>query len=110
MNETIETYIPDFVIRKAKKQDVALILSFIRELADYEKLLDAVSASEIQLKETLFGKQPTAEVIIGEYVGAPVGFALFFHNYSTFLGKPGLYLEDLYSTRLGFPYLIIAAT
>lgn len=96
MKNITETYIPDFIIRKADRSDVPLILSFIRELAEYEKLLDEVTATESQLAETLYGENPTAEVVIGEYKNSPVGFALFFHNYSTFLGKPGLYLEDLY--------------
>jgi len=96
MKAITETYIPDFLIRKAKAADSGLILQFIRELAEYEKLLHEVTASAEQISETLFGVNPTAEVIIGEYKDTPVGFALFFHNYSTFLGKPGLYLEDLY--------------
>ena len=96
MKEIVQTHIPEFYIRKAHKKDAALILSFIRELAEYEKLLHEVTATESQLDETLFGDKPTAEVVIGEFKGQPVGFALFFHNYSTFLGKPGLYLEDLY--------------
>lgn len=85
-----------FEIRKANVSDVSIILGFIRELAEYEKLLDQVVATEESLKETLFGKKPFAEVIIGEVNSQPVAFAIFFHNYSTFLGKPGLYLEDLY--------------
>ena len=83
-------------IRDATKDDVPLILSFIRELAEYEKLLDEVVATEANVTETLFGKTPRAEVIIAEQNGGPVGFALFFHNYSTFIGGPGIYLEDLY--------------
>ena len=92
----IATSIPDFFIRQSNEKDVPLILRFIRELADYEKLLHAVSASEENLKTSLYGTSPTAEVVIAEYKNQPVGFALFFHNYSTFLGKWGLYLEDLY--------------
>jgi GNAT superfamily N-acetyltransferase len=75
---------------------VPLILSFIRELAEYEKLLHEVVATEDGLRETLFGPKPGAEVVVAELDGAPVGFALFFHNYSTFAGRPGIYLEDLY--------------
>ena len=85
----------DFTIRFADEDDVKLILEFIRELADYEKLLDQVTATEEILHDSLFVKK-AAEVVIGEYEGKPVGFALFFHNFSTFLGKPGIYLEDLY--------------
>lgn len=83
-------------IRAALPADVPLILTFIRELAEYEKLLDEVSATEDLLKHTLFGQNPKAEVIIAEDDSNPIGFALFFHNYSTFLGKPGIYLEDLF--------------
>jgi GNAT superfamily N-acetyltransferase len=83
-------------IREATSSDVPLILGFIRELAEYEKLLHEVVATEDGLLETLFGAKPGAEVIIAETEGAPVGFALFFHNYSTFAGRPGIYLEDLY--------------
>lgn len=94
MNKKIQS--KNFEIRNANVSDVSIILGFIRELAEYEKLLDQVIATEESLKETLFGKKPFAEVIIGEVNSQPVAFAIFFHNYSTFLGKPGLYLEDLY--------------
>jgi GNAT superfamily N-acetyltransferase len=83
-------------IRKASVNDCPLILSFIRELADYEKLLHEVVADVAGLEESLFGDRPYAEVVIAEYETQAVGFALFFHNYSTFLARPGLYLEDLY--------------
>ncbi len=83
-------------IREAKIEDVPLILQFIRELADYEKLLHEVVATEEILRETLFGPRPGAEVVIGYADQKPAGFALFFHNFSTFLGRPGIYLEDLY--------------
>lgn len=83
-------------IRTAGANDVSTILGFIKELADYEKLSHQVVADEQQLSATLFGERPSAEVIIAETDGAPAGFALFFHNYSTFLARPGLYLEDLY--------------
>lgn len=83
-------------IRLAKVEDCTLILAFIKALAEYEKLSHEVVATEQQLRETLFGAKPAAEVIIAEHAGKPVGFALFFHNYSTFLAKPGLYLEDLF--------------
>ncbi|MBC2850085.1 GNAT family N-acetyltransferase [Cetobacterium sp. 8H] len=85
----------EFKIRIAKEEDTSLILKFIKELADYEKLLPEVVATEEILRESLF-KRNMAEVIIGELNGKPIGFALFFHNFSTFLGKPGIYLEDLY--------------
>ena len=84
-----------FTIRFAIEEDVPLILRFIRELADYEHLLHEVVATEALLREWLFVKK-TAEVIVGEEDGTPVGFALFFHNFSTFLGRSGVYLEDLY--------------
>lgn len=85
----------EFKIRIAKEEDTSLILKFIKELADYEKLLSEVVATEEILRESLF-KRNMAEVIIGELNGKPIAFALFFHNFSTFLGKPGIYLEDLY--------------
>ena len=83
-------------IREATEEDVPLILSLIRELAEYEKLSDEVVATEDGLRENLFGERRYAEVLIAEHGGTPAGFALFFHNFSTFLGKPGIYLEDLY--------------
>jgi GNAT superfamily N-acetyltransferase len=73
-----------------------MILDFIRQLAVYEKLEHEVVADEERLRATLFGDRPFAEVIIAEHAGEPAGFALFFHNYSTFLARPGLYLEDLF--------------
>lgn len=83
-------------IREATDGDVPLILSLIRKLAEYEKLAHEVVATEDGLREGLFGERRYAEVLIAEHDGAPAGFALFFHNFSTFLGKPGIYLEDLY--------------
>ena len=83
-------------LRPARVDDTAAILGFIRELAEYEKLLDKCVATEEGLARQLFGARPMAEVILAEWNGAPVGFALFFHNFSTFLAKPGIYLEDLY--------------
>ena len=83
-------------IRAASKEDVPLILSFIRELAEYERLSDEVVATEEALRTHLFGDLPVAEVVIGEDGEEPAGFALFFHSFSTFLGRPGIYLEDLY--------------
>ena len=73
-----------------------LILTFIRELAEYERLSHEVVATEDSLHEWLFGEKPVAEVLIAEYGAEAVGFALFFHSFSTFLGRPGIYLEDLY--------------
>jgi len=83
-------------LRTATEKDVPLILAFITELAEYERLRHEVVVTEKRLRETLFGERRFAEVVLAELEGEPVGFALFFHNYSTFLGKPGLYLEDLY--------------
>lgn len=90
------TRIPKFTIRSAEAGEVPLILQFILELAEYEGLAHEVEATEELLRENLFGPKSSAEVIFGCYEGEPVGFALFFHNFSTFQGKPGLYLEDLY--------------
>lgn len=83
-------------VRAASEEDVPLILSFIKELAEYERLSHEVVATEEALREHLFGKHPVAEVVIGENGEDPAGFALFFHSFSTFLGRPGIYLEDLY--------------
>ncbi|MEY4055362.1 MAG: hypothetical protein RL519_697 [Pseudomonadota bacterium] len=83
-------------IRPATPADLPLIAQLIRDLADYEKLLHEVRFDEAVLGQKLFGTRPYAEVVIGEIDGAPQGFALFFHNFSTFEGKPGIYLEDLF--------------
>ena len=88
--------IEGFEIRNAVPADVPVILSFIRKLAEYERLSHEVTATAEGLRATLFGERRNAEVIIGYEHGQPVGFALFFHNYSTFLGRPGIYLEDLF--------------
>lgn len=88
--------LPGFSIRHAEADDVPLVLAFIRKLADYERMTHEVEASEEQIHATLFGPRPMAEVIFAEQDGQAVGFALFFHNFSTFVGKPGLYLEDLF--------------
>jgi GNAT superfamily N-acetyltransferase len=87
---------PDFTIKPATETDVPLILSFIKKLAAYEQLAHQVVATEEILRASLFGARPYAEVVIGYYQNEPVGFALFFHNFSTFLGQPGIYLEDLF--------------
>lgn len=83
-------------IRSATIADIGVILEFIRGLAVYERLEHEVVASEAGLREALFGTRPDAEVIMAELDGTPAGFALFFHNFSTFLGRRGLYLEDLF--------------
>ena len=83
-------------LRHATRDDIALILELIRELAEYEKLAHEAVADAASLERDVFGPRPYAEVVVAEAGGEPAGFALFFHNYSTFLGKPGLYLEDLF--------------
>lgn len=83
-------------LRPAEAGDSATILRFIQELAEYEKLRHECVATEADIVEHLFGVRPKAEAVLAEWDGEAVGFALFFHNFSTFLGKPGIYLEDLY--------------
>src|SRR5581483_3260968 len=90
------TGVEGFHIQPAVRADVPVILSFIKKLADYERLSHEVVATEELLRETLFGRRRTAEVALGYCKRAPVGFVLFFHNYSTFVGRPGIYIEDLY--------------
>jgi len=80
----------------ATERDVPHILAFIKALAEYERLADSVVATEEGLRATLFGPRPFAECVIARWNGEPAGFALFFHNYSTFLARPGVYLEDLF--------------
>lgn len=87
---------PRFHIRPATEADVPHILAFIRGLADYEKLAHQVKADEDGLRRSLFGERAYAEVVFACEGDEPAGFALFFHNYSTFLGQPGIYLEDLF--------------
>ena len=87
---------PSFSIRPATEQDVPLILSFIRQLAEYERISHGVDVTEAMLRESLFGPRSYAEVLIGFADDKPVAFAVFFHNFSTFRGRPGLYLEDLF--------------
>jgi GNAT superfamily N-acetyltransferase len=87
---------PDFEIKPATVNDVPLILSFIKKLAVYERLEHEAVATEEILRETIFGERREAEVVIGYYQNKPVCFALFFHSFSTFLGRPGIYLEDLF--------------
>jgi GNAT superfamily N-acetyltransferase len=86
----------EITLRPATRSDLPQVLSFIRELAVYERLEHEVTASEADLDAALFGPRPHAEVVFACLDGAPVGFALFFHNFSTFIGRPGIYLEDLY--------------
>ena len=83
-------------IRPARVEDVPIILGLIRELATYERAPNEVTATEEQLVDVLFGKRPAAEVLLAFEGKSPVGFAVFFHNFSTWLGRPGLYLEDLF--------------
>jgi GNAT superfamily N-acetyltransferase len=88
--------LPKLTIREAVEEDTLLILQLIKELAEYEKLSHEVVATEETLRNALFGERRFAEALVGEVEGEPAGFALFFHNFSTFLGRPGIYLEDLY--------------
>lgn len=83
-------------VRVATIADAPLILSFIRELAEYERMLDEVEATEADIRRDLFGENPRSFCEIAEYQGQPVGFALWFYNYSTFRGRAGIYLEDLF--------------
>jgi GNAT superfamily N-acetyltransferase len=92
----LSTSIQGFEIRAATEADAPVILSFVKQLARYEKLSHEVVATEASIRETLFGTRRVAEVAIGYLNGKPVGFVLFFHNYSTFLAQPGLYIEDLF--------------
>jgi GNAT superfamily N-acetyltransferase len=86
----------NFIIRAATENDVAVILALIKDLAEYEHLSHEVEATEEDLRQSLFGDRSVAEALIGEHQGIAISFALFFYNFSTFLGKPGIYLEDLY--------------
>lgn len=91
----MQTNIPGFTIRFATEEDTELLLSFIRGIAEYEKMEDQVEATEETLRQSMFVRCE-AEAVIGEYEGKPVGFALFYHHFSTFIGRAGLYLEDLF--------------
>jgi len=86
----------NFQIRRATERDVPVILSFIRQLAEYERLSHEAVMTEDVVRESLFGSRPAAEVLLGYSGDRPVAFAVFFHNFSTFLGRSGLYLEDLF--------------
>ncbi len=88
--------VADFQIRPARVEDVPVILQLIRDLATYERAPDEVTATEEQLVNVLFGERPAAEVLLAFEGKSPVGFAVYFYNFSTWLGRPGLYLEDLF--------------
>ena len=90
------SYVSEYRIKPAKESDISLILSFIKGLAQYEGLAHEVVATEDNLRESLFGPRASTEAVIAYSVTEPVGFAVFFQNYSTFLGRSGLYLEDLF--------------
>ena len=96
MKDTKQTPDPHITLRFATVEDVGLIFDFIMQLAEYEKIADEVVTDEDQLRQSLFGERRVAEVVIATYDGEPAGFALFFHNFSTFLGRSGIYLEDLF--------------
>ena len=87
---------PHFEIKPATMADIPVILRLIRELAEYERAPNDAVATEAQLLDVLFGEKPSAEVLLGYEMGEPVGFAVYFFNFSTWLGRPGLYLEDLF--------------
>ena len=88
----------NFHIRLATSDDVPSVLAFIKGLAEFEHLSNEVTVTEADLQKSLFGSDPAAEVVIGFAGGEPAGFAVFFHNYSTFLGQRGMYLEDIFVT------------
>ena len=96
MTDVMSTSDSKTSLRFATADDVGLILEFIQQLAAYENLLDEIVTDEDQLRQSLFGERRVAEVVIAAYDGEPAGFALFFHNFSTFLGRPGIYVEDLF--------------
>jgi len=100
-------------IRAARRADAAVLLAMLRELAEYERLSDQLRATEERLRETLFCEQPVAEALIAERGGEPAGYALFFATYSTFLARPGIWLEDLFvrppHRRFGVGRALLAA-
>ena len=108
----IKTKEKGFLIREAERKDVPLVLSFIRKMGEYEKLSHEVVASEELLERYLFGDRRFAEVILGYYNEVPVGFALYFFNFSTFLSRPGIYLEDIFVLeeyrRMGFGKVMLS--
>jgi len=95
MKKTVKTRINGFTIRFAKGNDARIVLDMVRELAAYEKLVENLEATEERFCESLF-QRDVAETLIGEYEGKPVGYAIFFHNFSSFTGRIGLYIEDIY--------------
>lgn len=95
MSTNIQTRIEGFALRFAAEKDVATIFSMIKELAEYEKLLDRLEATEEILRESLF-QSDVVETLIGEFKGKPIGYAIFFHNFSSFKGRLGIYIEDIY--------------
>jgi GNAT superfamily N-acetyltransferase len=95
MGKKIRTRIDGFTIRFAEEKDAEIIFNMVKELAEYERLLDSLEATEELLGESLFHRG-VAETLIGEYRGKPVGYAIFFHNFSSFAGRLGIYVEDLY--------------
>ncbi len=95
VNTIIRTQVRGFTIRFAEEKDAGVIFGMIRELAEYEKLLDGFEVTEDLLRESLFNGG-VAETLIGEYSGRPVGYAIFFHTFSTFVGRIGIYIEDVY--------------
>ena len=92
----VRTTVPGLALRQATRRDAALVLDFIHRLGDYEKLSHEVVATVADIEDTLLGERPYAEVVIAELESVPVGFILWFTNYSTFLGKPGIHIEDLF--------------
>ena len=96
MDTRIKTAVAGLTLRFATEDDVGLILCLTRELAEYARLSHEVVADEMTLRASLFGGRKVAEVVIAEYEGNPVGQAIFFHNFSTFLARQGIYIEDLY--------------
>lgn len=96
--DEIPSVATQFRIEPAREQDLPLILRFIKELADYEKLASEVTATEAILRESLFGARPAAEVVLAYADSEAAGFAVYFPTFSTFLGRPGIWLEDLYVT------------
>ena len=110
-NSCVEDFGDGFRIRPAAADDVSEIVSLVREIADYEKLTHEMVADDAEFHEALFGGNPSAESVIAELNGCVVGYAIFFHNFSTFLGRRGLYLEDLYLRtefrKRGFGRLIL---
>ncbi|MHC1705883.1 MAG: GNAT family N-acetyltransferase [Bacteroidales bacterium] len=92
----IQTEIRGFTLKTTNRDDTGIIISYIKKLAEYERLLDKVVVTETELQQYLFGERAYAEVLLAYENDECVGFALFFHNFSTFAGKPGLYLEDVY--------------